>query len=357
MAEAWRKEPPVGQRLGSALTLRMAETVRLLPLLLTLLLALPASADEVTYLLTGPDGRRSRLTVTDRPDGSVDVVREGGGTHRGPGQRVGDRVVARLEPVAETGLVRALQVGPQAGPAIDLDLRVAGGSAVASLRRGGSAREERGQAEPLPTARYALAPASALADGAGTIDLQAENAAVSARLRTLSPGERAVRWPIVVCPGFASEDQTTPISERSKARARHALKVMRDVGAHAIVVTGGNVHPAGTVHNEALELKRELLALGLTADRIAIDPAARHTTTNLRNAGRFVLAHGFDRALVVTSFGQSFYVGHGEVSTFRLRCKKELGHTIGRLVPVGLRRTRFSPTARVFERGPDPLDP
>lgn len=337
--------------------------MRFIPILL-LLLALPARADEVTYLLAGPDGRTARLTVTDRPDGSVDVVRAGGLTHRGVGRRVDDRVVARLEP-APAGLVGALQLGP-APAGFDLDLRVAGGLAVASLTREGGVREERGQAEPLPTARYALAPASALRDGAGTsaapraplpIDLQAENAAVSARLRTLSARERAVRWPIVVCPGFASDDQTAPISERSRERARRALKVLREVGAHAILVTGGNVHPAGTAYNEAMELKRELLALGLPADRIAIDPAARHTTTNLRNAGRFVLAHGFDRALVVTSFGQSFYVGHGEVSTFELRCRKELGHGIGRLVPVGLRRTRFSPSARVFERGPDPLDP
>jgi len=331
--------------------------VRFIPLLILALLALPARADEVTYLLTGPDGRTSRLTVTDRPDGSVEVVRAGGANHRGVGRRIDDRVAAHLEPVAATGLVGALQLGPTPA-AFDLDLRVGGGLAIAQLTRDGSLpREERGQAEPLPTARYALAPASALRDGAGTIDLQAENAAVSARLRTLSARERAIRWPIVVCPGFATEDQTTPLSGRSRERARHALKVLRDVGAHAIVVTGGNVHPAGTAYNEALELKRELLALGLPADRIAIDPAARHTTTNLRNAGRFVLAHGFDRALVATSFGQSFYVGHGEVSTFNLRCKKELGHTVGRLVPVGLRRTRFSPTARVFDRGSDPLDP
>lgn len=332
--------------------------MRLFPLLILALSALPAHADEVTYLLTGPDGRASRLTVTDRADGAVDVVRVGGVTHRGVGRRVDDRVVARLEPVAGTGLADALQLPRTTFPAIDLDLQVGAGRAVARLTHTtGQAREERGQAEPLPTARYALAPASSLRDGAGTIDLQAENAAVSARLRTLSARERAIPWPIVVCPGFASADQTAPISGRSRERARHALKVLRDVGAHAIVVTGGNVHPAGTPYNEALELKRELLALGLPADRIAIDPAARHTTTNLRNAGRFVLAHGFDRALVTTSFGQSFYVGHGEVSTFRLRCKKELGHTIGRLIPVGLRRTRFSPTARVFEPGPDPLDP
>lgn len=310
-----------------------------------------ARADEVAYRLTGPGGASIRLVVRDLSGGRVEVERTTfAGTTRGAGRRVDDRLELTFAPAS--GLAGSLQ-GEQAPAARGASYRIGGGAIVGRLE--GEVADERGAAEPLPASAYAHASSAAL-DGGRAIDVDAENAAVSARLRTLSPAERAVKWPVIVCPGFASDDQTAPLHERSLERLRHAAEVMKEVGAHAILVSGGNVHPANTPHNEALEMKRALLALGVPADRIAIDPAARHTTTNLRNAGRFVLAHGLSRALVVTTRGQSFYVGRPLVSTFHLRCLSELGYRVGRLRAVGLRRTDFVPAARCFEVGKDPLD-
>lgn len=324
------------------------------PLLASLLvlaaLAPEAQADEIAYRLTGPDGASIRLVVRDLGTGRVEVERvTATSTLRGAGQRVDDRLVATLAPA--NGLAGTLQ-GAQAAPR-GASWRIGGGSIVGRLE--GELADERGAAEPLPASTYAHASSAAL-DAGRPIDVDAENAAVSARLRTLSPAERSVKWPVIICPGYASDDQSGPIHARSIERLKLAAEVLREVGAHAILVSGGNVHPKDTPWNEALEMKRALLALGVPADRIAIDPAARHTTTNLRNAGRFVLAHGLSRALVVTTQGQSFYVGRPLVSTFHLRCLSELGYRVGRLRAVGLRRTDFVPVARCFEVGRDPLD-
>src|SRR5690606_16013202 len=124
-----------------------------------------------------------------------------------------------------------------------------------------------------------------------------------------------------------------------------------------VLVTGGAVHPEDTPVIEAVQLRAELVRLGVPAERIAVDAAARHSTTNLRNAARFMLARGLDRALVVTSFGQSFYFSSPHLSTFHRRSRRQLGHEVGRMRRVDLYRTAFFPDPRALTPGDDPLDP
>jgi hypothetical protein len=77
--------------------------------------------------------------------------------------------------------------------------------------------------------------------------------------------------------------------------------------------------------------------MGVPSDRIIVDAAARHTTTNLRNAGRYMLDHKMDRGLVVTGggpggpFDQAFYLSNPGISTFNMRCRSELGYEVGSL--------------------------
>tara|TARA_R110002072_G_scaffold13817_2_gene57834 strand:- start:415 stop:984 length:570 start_codon:yes stop_codon:yes gene_type:complete len=189
--------------------------------------------------------------------------------------------------------------------------------------------------------------------------MTAINADASALLASLSEEERALRYPVIVVPGFASEDQgQVRLHPRTKKRAERAAALLRSTGAHVILCSGANVRPANTPFNEALELRRYLVEeLGVPAWRVAIEPRARHTTTNMRNAGRFLLAHGLTRALVVTSRGQSFYLSAPRLSSFHRRCRATLGYEVGRFRVRSHWTTLFEPSRRVFEPGSDPLDP
>jgi hypothetical protein len=68
---------------------------------------------------------------------------------------------------------------------------------------------------------------------------------------------------------------------------------------------------------------------GIPIDRIIIDSYAQHSTTNLRNAARFMMKMGLKKSIIVTDHLQSFYYSHDVLSTFRRRCRKELGYACG----------------------------
>jgi len=127
-----------------------------------------------------------------------------------------------------------------------------------------------------------------------------------------------------------------------------------------IIVSGGNVHPNQTPFNEALEMKRALVRdFGVAPAAVLIDPHARHTTTNLRNAARLALRYGFPAGqplLITSDQGQSAYISGRE---FADRCRRELGYQPGVL------GKRLSPFDQEFVPGVqslhgdarDPLDP
>jgi len=78
---------------------------------------------------------------------------------------------------------------------------------------------------------------------------------------------------------------------------------------------------------EAIEMKQALMAeYGIPADAILIDPHARHTTTNIRNAARLLYCYGFPfekTALITTDQGQSASI---EAPTFAQCCINERGY-------------------------------
>jgi hypothetical protein len=105
-------------------------------------------------------------------------------------------------------------------------------------------------------------------------------------------------------------------------------------------------------------MKRHLIAkLSVPEEQVVLEPFARHSTTNLRNAGRFLRAHGIRAAVVVTTPFQSFYFGAAQVSGFDRRCLDELGYSLGELIRLTPTRTRFVPAPEVVEAGSDQPDP
>ena len=195
----------------------------------------------------------------------------------------------------------------------------------------------------------------------------------AARFRPLLGGDnagpirlvRSTAWkeypyPALLLFGHGPEDPQSHTGVMGHIRLRLAADMFRRGLAPFIIVSGGNVHPNRTPFNEAVEMKRLLVELhGVPADRILIEPHARHTTTNLRNCARLLLAAGFpaDRpSLIVSDHLTIAYIGGRELAERNVR---EMGVQPGRIASGPDRFTlRFTPDPVAFHvENADPLDP
>nr|WP_274615695.1 YdcF family protein [Sphingomonas sp. ACRSK] len=185
-----------------------------------------------------------------------------------------------------------------------------------------------------------------------------DNAAAMARARGLDWSR--YRYTAIVLTGIGPEVPDMPLSPGGKYHVRLAANRFAEGDAPFIIVSGGRAHPHGTPHNEAVEMRRALIGrYGVPAEAIVIEPYARHTTTNLRNATRRLMALGapLDReALIVCNPDQSRMI---ESPAFGGRNRRELGYEPGvigrRLSPTEL---TFRPDLRSARIDPlDPLDP
>ena len=167
-------------------------------------------------------------------------------------------------------------------------------------------------------------------------------------------------YSVIVVPGAGNDLPGFPLSPEGKLRDEIAAKRFREGKAPFLLVSGGFVHPSQTEFAEAIEMKRDLVTrFGIPADAILIEPHARHTTTNMRNAARLMYRYGmpFDKkALVTTDLGQSQSI---ESPAFAKRCMDELGYVpqqiLGRTSPFDL---EFRPALDSLQADPqDPLDP
>ncbi len=195
----------------------------------------------------------------------------------------------------------------------------------------------------------------------------------AARFEPLHEGENgaayrrmsAVEWSrfpysAILVPGAGPDRPGVALDPQAKLRVELAVARFRSGKAPFIIVSGGNVHPNQTPFNEALEMKRSLVKdFGVPTDAILIDPHARHTTTNLRNASRLVIRYGMpvDQPMLITSdASQSAYITG---TVFRDRCLKELGYQPGAL---GRRLSKFDVefvpgVESLHADATDPLDP
>ncbi len=164
----------------------------------------------------------------------------------------------------------------------------------------------------------------------------------------------------IVIPGNGPELFTTPISPDNKihcdAAAMRYLKGM----APFIITSGGFCYPFRGPYCEALEMKKYLMKkYNIPEDAIIIDPHARHTTTNIRNADRLIIRYGIptDKPdLFITSKSQHDYVMN---NAFDARNQRELGY-----LPYREKKSLsnhgmvFYPVFESLHMDPlDPLDP
>lgn len=171
---------------------------------------------------------------------------------------------------------------------------------------------------------------------------------------------KAYSYASIVVLGGGPENYRDRLSIAGKGNLQLAMKEYCAKKAPFIIVSGGHVHPYMTPYCEAVEMKRELMEeYGVPEGNIIIEPYARHTTTNMRNATRLMVEYGIpldQKSLVVTNPAHSEYTG-GE--TFKKRCQDELGYQ-----PVDF-HVRLSPTTLEFtgnmvsfHQNPNqPLDP
>lgn len=171
---------------------------------------------------------------------------------------------------------------------------------------------------------------------------------------------RAKPYTALLVFGHGPEDTQSHTGVMGHIRLSIAADMFARGVAPFIVVSGGNVHPNRTPFNEAVEMKRLLITqYGVPADRILIEPHARHTTTNLRNCARLLLATKFptDRpALVVSDHRTIQYIGSDVLAQRNL---VEMGVQPGRLAPGPDQFTlTFTPDPIAFHaEATDPLDP
>lgn len=130
--------------------------------------------------------------------------------------------------------------------------------------------------------------------------------------------------------GAGPEEPNVSISPEGKLRAAYAAMLYRRHQAPFIIVSGGRVHPYHTPYNEAFEMKKYLREVWQVPESaIIIEPHARHTTTNFRNAARIMFRNGFPLekpAVVTSSFSHLNFV-----EDMGARCLHELGYVPYRL--------------------------
>ncbi|QHV95191.1 YdcF family protein [Spirosoma endbachense] len=168
------------------------------------------------------------------------------------------------------------------------------------------------------------------------------------------------RYAAIVVPGNGPELTTTPLSPLNKMRLDLVAGRYRKGWAPFIVVSGGYCYPFRGPYAEAVEMKKYLIKRHAIPEfAIIIDPHARHTTTNLRNANRLMIRYGFpaDKICVFTTTqSQTEYANN---TAFDERNRRELGYLPYRdKKRISLHDIEFYPTLESLHMDPnDPLDP
>jgi hypothetical protein len=185
-----------------------------------------------------------------------------------------------------------------------------------------------------------------------------ENAAAFRRVKNVEWAKYP--YSVIVVPGGGNDRPGVNLSPAGRLRDELAAKRFRDGKAPFVIVSGGFVHPIRTEFAEAIEMKRDLMTrFGIPEDAIIVDPHARHTTTNMRNAARLMYRYGipFDKtALVTTDPWQSQNI---ESSDFDKRCVDELGYAPQKILSrISAFDLTFLPIRSSLQANPlEPLDP
>jgi hypothetical protein len=171
---------------------------------------------------------------------------------------------------------------------------------------------------------------------------------------------RKYPYTVIIVPGAGPSKYDTPLSKQGRQRCALAAQALRNGKAPFILVSGGYVHPAQTHFSEAIEMKKTLIdEFHVPESAILVDPHARHTTTNMRNAAREIFRYNMptDRpAIVVSDASQITYIAAKSLAD---RCLRELGYVPYRILRRdGDTNLVVMPLIESLEQDPlEPLDP
>ena len=171
----------------------------------------------------------------------------------------------------------------------------------------------------------------------------------------VAPGA-SEQWGHHRAPPADQEVSGTRISHEFSMRLLRAFGFLERGVARFVLISGGAVDGTRPDYNEAHRGRDAMLAMFAArwkaragerlADRILVDPLARHSTTNLRNVDKLCVELGIDRLLIATTMpptrllwpvllpvlyqtSQGWYFLHHRLSTFDWRCRRELGYALG----------------------------
>src|SRR6185436_3609054 len=118
---------------------------------------------------------------------------------------------------------------------------------------------------------------------------QGENKAAIQNLKHIKWNDYPYSFILVLGSGPAD---SAPISPIGAARAEVGARLFLDHKAPLIILSGGFVHPMQTPYCEAIEMKKHIMAkYRIPEANILVEPQARHTTTNFRNAARLAFRY------------------------------------------------------------------
>ena len=184
-----------------------------------------------------------------------------------------------------------------------------------------------------------------------------ENKTSLENLKNISWRDYPYSFILVLGSGPGDSVRLSPIGAK---RADQAAKLFLDHKAPLIIFSGGHVHPMQTPFNEAIEMKKYVMEkFKIPEQSILIEPHARHTTTNFRNAARLAFRYGLPADLKALVTSSEDHIAITTKDSFRIRCSTELGYFplefINRISPVA---AEFKPSvASLFFDANDPLDP
>lgn len=126
--------------------------------------------------------------------------------------------------------------------------------------------------------------------------------------------------------GYGPTNYDFPLNPGGKIRLRIAAEKFKQGIAPFLIVSGGKVYPYKTRRVEAYGMKQYLIEeCGIPADRILIEPHARHTTSNIRNTVRILYRAGFpmDKPFLVSS--SKSHIDYVMSERFEERCRRDMG--------------------------------
>ncbi len=168
------------------------------------------------------------------------------------------------------------------------------------------------------------------------------------------------KFATILIPGNGPELTTTPISPINKMHCSIAAMRYKDGWAPFIIVSGGYCYPFRGPYCEAIEMKKFLMTrFGIPANAIIIDPHARHTTTNIRNADRLMIRYGIPLTKPSVFITTQSQLHMAATDAFDKRNLNELGYLPYRdKKQLSIHDISFYPVMESLHMDPyDPLDP